>query len=236
MENNIFDEMRELKQNKELERLIDLLFYPCADVRMSTEEEIISKYGRSVLNSIHRQFARKNEHYEELKIPRNWGIRKKDLECLKKETIEDIFYGTRNLYVPTEILDLEHPMEIIANYLAAGNLKRYNAHLNNEKIPRESFSELIKFMNRVAYSYLDFAKHSHSYKKRKFKISKQSDRLSRLPNDVKRKFCISFWKKYIPSNIEAPNNYEAFYDPLSFNGRIDFIMSYISGRFEKEHQ
>lgn len=200
-----------------LRMLRQMLSYPCRDVRTDAERMIIEEYGSKAL-----------EEQEKLRVvvPKNWGIRKVDFQKLSKNTLEQIYYGAGNLWVPTEMLDLEHPEEIVANYLGAGALKRYNAHLSNEQIPKRSFSELVKFMNRAAYDgFIDFAKQSHSYKRREFPIAEQSNRLALLSREVKGKFCASFWKGY-----KSPE-----YDPRTRNGYVDAIYRHFENRFKREH-
>lgn len=58
------------------------------------------------------------------KIPRNWGIKRKDLEELSYYDLEHIFYGMHNLCVPAEMLDVSNPDEIAAYYIGAEKVKR----------------------------------------------------------------------------------------------------------------
>lgn len=172
----------------------------------------------------------------QLVIPNIWGLRKEDLEHFDRSTLEDIFYGTRNLWVPTEMLDLENPSEIAANYLAAGVLKRYNAHKHNPNLPVGSFSMLVKFMNSVAYSSLVFRRNSRLFKTR-FPITsrQQETRLADLSGEVKRNFCASFWRDYKASTREEPYDSEAFYDPDSWKSYVNMIHKHFKRRFEREH-
>jgi len=213
----------------------DLARYPCADVIASVpyfpqrdsdsykpvQDEVIEVPKPSLVVP---------------KVPGNWDLRKKDLINFSRSTLEDVFYGIHNLWVPTQMLDLENPDEIIANYLAAGVLKRYNGHKVNDNIPKGSFSELIKYMNRVAYSNPVFAANSHNFKRRfSANPGEQVERLAGLSGEVKRQFCRSFYRSYIASDKEEPKNYEAFYDPSFRHGYMDRIYQHFKGRFEREH-
>ncbi len=169
-------------------------------------------------------------------VSKLWDIRKLDLERFDGDTLEDIFYGVHNLWVPTQMLDIENPAEIIANYLACGILKRNNAHKNNDGIPRGSFSELVKYMNNIAYSYPIFLRKYREFRTR-FPATpgKQEERLAGLDGEVKRKFCASFWRNYTPSRREEPNNPEAFHDPMNQRGYVNFVYRHLRRRFEREH-
>ncbi len=170
-------------------------------------------------------------------VPKNWDIRKNDISLLKiggisLSPLEDVYYGIHNLFVPSEILDLENPSEIIANYLGAGILKKHNAQLVNGDIPKGSFSDLVQYMNSVAYNNPIFAKYSHESKNRFPATSGfQKKRLSHLTGDVKRRFCKSFFSKYRASNREEPNNPEAFLDPLNWNKYVEGIYQHFKRRF-----
>lgn len=196
----------------------DLSTYPCANMQW-----------------LHYSKTGIEPQKPQLVIPKIWGLRKNDLEHFDKSTLEDMFYGTRNLWVPTEMLDLENPVEIIANYLAAGVLKRYNNHKNNENIPKGSFSELVKYMNSVAYSNPVFRGNFRLFKLRfPATTGQQESRLACLPGEIKRKFCSSFWRDYNPSDQEQPD-IGAYRDPESRNSYINLIYQHFKTRFEREH-
>ena len=222
-------------------RVFDFRKYPCADVAMvpacyfpqkSSDsykpvedcliEVLISDLTKPIINPG--------------KVPKNWDLRKMDLTHFNKNTLEDIYYGTWNLWVPTEMLDIVNPAEFVGNCLAAGILKRYNGHKANEQIPKGSFSELVKYMNRVAYSNPVFAANSRNFKRRfSANPGDQEKRLGDLSGEVKRDFCRSFWRDYRASKDEQPNDPDAFYDPISRQGYIDRIYSHFKRRYEKEH-
>lgn len=175
---------------------------------------------------------------ENKKVPKNWGIQKKDLQKLKAggisySPIQGMFVGIHNLYVPDVMLDVENPAEILAQYYAAGILKQSNQHINNESIPRTSFSELAKYLNQVAYSNPVFAKHSHSLKRR-FSVNPGDlqERLSGLDGSVKRDFFRSFFGYYNASDFEVGPRYQKFHDPRNPNKYVEQIYDYFSRRFE----
>jgi len=171
-----------------------------------------------------------------LVVPKYWDLRKMDLSHFSKYTLEDIYYGTWNLSIPTEMLDVQNPSEFIGNCLAAGLLKRYNSHRSNESIPRGSFSGLVKYMNKIAYSNPIFARNSHYFKRRFSALpGEQEKRLEDLPGNVKREFYASFAKPYRASKDEQPEDPYAFKDPHSRQGYIDGIFSYFQRRFESGH-
>jgi len=149
-------------------------------------------------------------------IPKAFGITKKGLKNASYPVLENIFYGMYNLKIPGEMLKIENPAEILANYYSSGILKRYDAHLNqSQKIPND-FLDLVKYLNKTAWGDLDFAKVSHEFKKR-FDSSPgmQRKRLEGLSSIVKTEFVNSFFSPYLPSKREQPNNPKAFYDPNS---------------------
>ncbi len=195
------------------------LIYPCADMQwlQYSMKETEAKQSQEV-------------------VPKLWDIRKLDLGRFDRDTLEDIFYGVHNLWVPTQMLGIENPAEIVANYLACGVLKRYNSHKNNESIPRGSFSGLVKYMNSIAYSYPIFLRKHREFRTR-FPATpgKQEERLAGLSGEVKRKFCASFWRNYNPSTREEPENPQAFYDPMTQSGYVNFVYQHLKRRFEREH-
>lgn len=197
----------------------------------------VERAERVEIERIYESLKAKGLAPGEIKVPKNWDIRKKDIKNLNRggfslSPLESIYYGIHNLFVPNEMMDLENPSEIFANYLGAGVLKRNNFHLSNDNIPGKSFSDLVKYINNVAYGNIIFAKFSHELENRFPTTSGfQEKRLSHLSGDVKRRFCKSFVSKYNPSNREEPNNPGAFLDPLKWNQYIEGIYRYFSRRF-----
>ena len=142
----------------------------------------------------------------------SFGITKTGLNKGRYDVLENIFYGMHNLEIPLEILEIENPAEILANYFSAGELKRRDAHLNILNIPRDFFG-LVNYINWNSYHNTGFAGLAHEFKKY-FDNSpgKQRKRLGLLEQSVRDRFADSFFTKYRPSNREEPFNY-AFYDP-----------------------
>lgn len=240
--------------DKRLEMLRELMEYPCADARESAEQMIVEEFGKSALNKPGRPRRRNMENsqdssqssqdfhaedYKRIKVPRLWGVQKQHLKRLNKDTLENIFYGSWNLWVPGDMLDLENPFEILANYLAAGILKRYDGHLGREDIPRGHFSDLVKFMNEIAYGYRNFTRALQSFRSsNRFSVNPgdQERRLDSLDGQIKRQFCASFFRKYRASKREEPENPDSFYDPNNKDNYVDRIYEHLAGRFGRERQ
>lgn len=144
-----------------------------------------------------------------------FGVTQRALTGMNYQVLEDVFYGMHNVNVPSEMLYVENGNEIIANLLATGRLKRFNGHLKNGNIPRD-FLNLIAYMNRVAFDDKSFRRTSPSFGKR-FESSngKQGGRLELLDPEVGEAFVESFFRRYVPSSREEPENGDAFYDPNS---------------------
>jgi hypothetical protein len=223
----------ELIVDDNLKQLRELLSYPCADMRLYAEERIIQEYGRSYLNPVPRR----------KKVQRNWDIHKGDIELLNRGSIvtcplEDIFYGINNLFCPTDMLDVMNKGEIFAVYLGTGITKRNNRHLQGD-LPREHFSDLIKYLNNAAFQNPIFRKTFNDYKKQFTKekgYALEQTRLSELDPKVKERFFRSFFSGYRPSNREEPDNPESFYDPMSRSIYVNRIYNHFIRRFEKEHE
>jgi hypothetical protein len=142
-------------------------------------------------------------------IPQNFGIRRKDLEVLGYKTLEHIFYGTKNISIPNEMLENMNPDEILAKYYSAGMMKRNNNHLR-EPCP-EDFVTLTREMDRKAYNMIGVM--ARDAKKRlPHRNLEQRARLDSLDEDVKQAFVESFFEQYIPSIKESPYHPKAFYD------------------------
>jgi hypothetical protein len=142
-------------------------------------------------------------------IPRNYGIRRKDLEVLGYKTLEHIFYGTRNISIPDEMLKIMNPDEILAKYYSAGRMKRNNNHLLEPQ--PEDFVTLTREMDKKAYPAIGVMARDA---KKRFSDMKgeQRARLDSLDQDVKQDFVASFHKQYIPSIRESMYHPQAFYD------------------------
>ncbi|MBR9704931.1 hypothetical protein GOV12_05955 [Candidatus Pacearchaeota archaeon] len=237
-----------------LSQLNDLASYPCVDVYLESQREMKDEYGIDTReDTVFRELvdleddrAGADDAYFELRsegcepgsivVPRNWGIQRKFLERLDCVTLDDIHYGKENLRVPTQMLDLENPFEILANYLATGFLKPCNRHQKDD-VPRKHFSDVVKFMNRYSYGNGVFTKSYQTFKdSNRFPVESgyQEKRLSSLSGEDKRRFCASFFKNTIPSIREEPDNPRAFFVPRTRNQKIDNIMGYFSGRFQRE--
>ena len=94
----------------------------------------------------------------------SFGVTKTSLNKGSYNVLEHIFYGMHNLEIPLEILSIENPAEILANYFAAGSLKRGNAHLNILNIPHDFF-KLVNYINTNSYNNIGFASLAHKFKK-----------------------------------------------------------------------
>lgn len=173
-------------------------------------------------------------------IPLNWGIRKRDIQLLRRGNLttcplEDIFYGTRNLVIPTEVKDVSNSSEIIGIYLAVGILKRHNYHKSNDQIPRKHFSDLVNHMNQIAYDNPIFRRESHNFKQTFSKNpGDQKERLSKLSGETKYNFCRSFWGEYKPSTRES-ETHGSFIDPLKWDMYIDWTWQGIKKSYERDH-
>ena len=140
-----------------------------------------------------------------------FGITNTGLKKASYGVLENIFYGMRNIEIPLEMLSIENPAEILSKYLAAGGLKRGNAH-RHPSVPRDFF-KLIRYMDR--YSYNKMESFAHKFKKSSCFDSgpgEQIERLEFLEESVMEGFVNSFLAKYRPSNKEDSVN-QAFYDP-----------------------
>jgi hypothetical protein len=142
-------------------------------------------------------------------IPQNYGIRRKDLEVLGYKTLEHIFYGTKNINIPDEMLAIMNPDEILAKYYAAGRIKRNNNHLREPQ--PEDFVTLTREMDTKAYPAIGVMARDA---KKRFSSGKgdQRARLDGLDQDVKQAFVESFHSQYIPSIRESMHHPQAFYD------------------------
>ncbi|MBI4159381.1 hypothetical protein HY500_03945 [Candidatus Woesearchaeota archaeon] len=139
-------------------------------------------------------------------------IRQRDLDLLFYSTLEAVFYGSHNLRIPQEMLDVLNPDEGIAKFCAAGLLKRGNAH-TQINIPRD-FLLLALRMDETAYTLSDICNmRNKSRKTFSDAPGAQSLRLSALSQEVQQVFVDSFFRKYRPSNRESPQDPNCFYDP-----------------------
>ncbi len=156
-----------------------------------------------------------------------FGVTKKGLLEGNYRTLENIFYGINNLGIPIEMLVIENPDEILANYFAAGKLKRHNRHLSLN-LPHD-FLPLINALNK--HSYPDgFASLAHNFRNYFNKNpGKQKERLSILEKTTKDEFIASFFSPYKFSNKDVEFNHD-FYDP-NFDGRDKGI--YVNKIYEK---
>ena len=166
-------------------------------------------------------------------VPKVWGIRRKDFELLSYSCLESIFYGIHNIEISLDMLNIENPDEIIAKIFGAGNLKRYNRNMHS--IPTE-FISLCKLLDRTANQQIGYMA-SQCRKRFPSKPGDQEKRLLTLSNCVKNIFTESFFKPYIPSQRQEPNNPDAFHDP-NIDGRdrtiyINKIYRYLQERYEK---
>ncbi|HUW43967.1 MAG TPA: hypothetical protein VMV95_03345 [Bacillota bacterium] len=125
--------------------------------------------------------------------------------------LENIFYGMHNLEIPLEMLSIENSEEILANFFAAGDLKKGNLHIN-PYIPIH-FLELVNYMNKKSYINKGFLSLAHNFETC-FDNSpgKQRERLESLDKQTKNRFVFSFFKEYKCSNKENSFNY-SFYNP-----------------------
>jgi len=173
-------------------------------------------------------------------IPYAWDIRKTvDLEALKYEGLRNIWYGKYNIVVPSEMLDLENPSEILANYLSAGVLKFNNNH-KKRSLPKD-FSKLVKLMNRVAFDPQRRAcfLRMHTGSKKRFSTNPKDQELrlrEHLSDEAKQEFVDSFYEDYRPYKGARPTDPDAFeFDPQSKRTYRDWIYAYFQNRFAQAH-
>jgi hypothetical protein len=142
-------------------------------------------------------------------IPQNFGIRRKDLEVLGYKALKHIFYGTRNINIPDEMLEIMNPDEILAKYYSAGMMKSNNNHLREPQ--PEDFVTLTREMDRKAYRMIGVM--ARDAKKRLSHGNlEQRARLDSLQENVKQAFVESFHEQYNPSIRESMYHPKAFYD------------------------
>jgi hypothetical protein len=166
---------------------------------MSGLKEIINSCDANARTQVH---GKKN-------IPENFGIRKRDLQVLGYKTLEHIFYGTKNINIPDEMLAIMNPDEILAKYYSVGRMKRNNNHLREPQ--PEDFVTLTREMDKKAYPMIGVM--ARDAKKRlPHKDGDQRARLDSLDQDVKQAFVESFRSQYIPSVRESMYHPQAFYD------------------------
>lgn len=143
-----------------------------------------------------------------------FGVTKTGLLKGSYSVLENIFYGIHNLKIPLEMLNIENPAEILANYFTAGSLKRRNQYTSLETlgIP-QNFLELVDYINKHSYNNKGFAALAHNFKKC-FDDSpgKQKEKLGLLEESVGDRFVGMFFFKYRFSNKDQQFNYD-FYDP-----------------------
>ena len=140
-----------------------------------------------------------------------FGITKTGLKEGDYSVLENIFYGINNLKIPLGMLGLQNPAEILAEFFAAGGLKRGDRHLTLG-IP-QNFLKLVNYINWYSYNNKKFASLAYEFKKY-FDDSpgKQRKRLLLLEENVGDRFVGMFFFKYRFSNKDNPYDFE-FYDP-----------------------
>ena len=141
-----------------------------------------------------------------------FGVTKTGLTEGSYDVLETIFYGMRNIKISSEIMSIENPAGILADYFAACYLKREDTHLNMLNIPRDFFM-LVNYLNLYSHNNKGFARLAHEFKKC-FDDSprEQKKRFELLEQSVRDSFVDSFFATYKPSNKEDPVGYD-FYDP-----------------------
>ena len=141
-----------------------------------------------------------------------FGITKTGLNEGSYSVLENIFYGMRNIKISSEIMSIENPAGILADYFAAGILKRRNAHLNMLNIPCDFFM-LVNYLNLYSHNDKGFARLAPKFKKC-FDDSprEQKKRFELLNPRVRKEFVDSFFAPYKSSNKEDPVGYD-FGDP-----------------------
>ncbi len=125
--------------------------------------------------------------------------------------LENIFYGMRNIKISSEIMSIENPAGILADYFAAGSLKRRDTHKILD-IPHDFFM-LVNYLNLYSHNNKGFARLAHEFKKCfDDSLREQKKRFELLEQSVRDSFVDSFFATYKPSNKEDPVGYD-FYDP-----------------------
>jgi hypothetical protein len=142
-------------------------------------------------------------------IPRNYGIRRKDLAVLGKTTLKHIFYGIHNIDIPDEMLESMNPDEILTKYYSAGAKKYNNNHLRNPE--PEDFVTLTKDMDRQAYPMIGVMARDAKKRLPHGRLDQRA-RLDSLPDRVKYDFVESFFSYFIRSTREAPHDPDSFYN------------------------
>jgi hypothetical protein len=202
--------------------------YPCADMRNWAER--LRKSNKIKSSKI------EDRAIEIIDEP-NFGLKLSDLRKLSKGELETIFCGTHNLNIPYNMLLLLNPKEIIAKYLAAGTFKKYNSHKSNDTTPRTHFSDLVIFLDKIAFQNLSFASNSQKFKTRYSSRPKdQQTRLKRLNGNDKQIFVASFFSDYVPSLKEDQQNPKAYYDSgFSALNYADGIYRYLKQVYDRNH-
>jgi hypothetical protein len=228
-----FDDQERARHNALADRDAAEYYELCDELGITPEDEFLFEQGQMECQSDLEMIASHESAEARLEyhkgVPRNWAIRQKDLRMLPYRSLEDIFYGIHNLDIPAEMLDRMNPDEMLSKWLAAGQLKRYNNHLNGG-IPSD-FSALYRMMDSQAYSMGSFRRMADSCKRRfSCKPGDQGARLAEASRCSLLGFVESFFDTYTPSDREDPSNPDAFHDP-NFDGSSK--EAYVRGIYTK---
>ena len=174
--------------------------------------------------------------YEERKseVPKNWSIRQADLKRLGEGFLQNIFRGIHNIGLHDEIMNVQNPDEILAQFYATGVMKRRNAHLRGNAGNLE-FYGLIKNMDQLAYKNQKFREMAKKCKKRfPSAPGDQMKRLEKLDESDRDAFVTAFLEPYVLSFAESQLEGE-FLDPHTKTGYIRGIVCLISNDYSKTH-
>lgn len=181
-----------------------------ADGRQRT---LIDKFDEQLSLTERFELLRKGKP---LKIPKRFRVTQENLTHLGYLTLKKIYRGLHNLDIPTEMLLFENGAEVVAELMAAGQLKVQNNHLRNPTIPQE-FLPLVKYLLNDAMSY-STRSYSGRTSQRFAAIKRIHDlplveRLEMVPHDAREEFVSSFFSDYIPSKAENPSHPKSYYEP-----------------------
>lgn len=179
---------------------------------LDTDVRKLEELEREETEKTYSKLKHQGKEPGRIEVPKNWGIRKTvDLPKLTLPDLENLYYGTYNINVPSEMRDVQNPEEILANYIATGILKRNNGH-KHLNLPID-FLDLVAKMNKHIYSgknrsRIAFRKMMRGATRKPYERfpSESGDlrkRLESLNPEIKEQFVESFFSDYIPSQRES---------------------------------
>jgi hypothetical protein len=190
-------------------------FQLCGEQGVEPEDAVLFERGQldaKLAEDVDSDLERLAEAEVSVSVHMYWGIRQKDIQSLNYMTLKNIFYGMHNVEMPGEMLNALNPDEILSKWYGAGLMKRHDAHLGMT-IPHD-FYAVCRAMDEKSYSEGSFRKMSSGCNKH-FPSSRgeQKKRLDQTSDAAQKRFVDSFFREYVPSAREAPDNPAAFHDP-----------------------